>query len=202
MLGSFIHPKPNGSSRALVMQVFTTEYKAPIEPLHGLQVSRAGESLNLVADTDQTGRSPPPKITLPSIMCNGTGSALTPDSASDPISDASSDLNLNSMTASTFISNVCVTTHANIYFDGICVSHTITLADGTRKSVGVILPATLRFNTGAAEVMECVAGWCDYKLAGSQAWVKSSAGQSFNVPANSSFEIRALEPYHYVCHFA
>ena len=86
---------------------------------------------------------------------------------------------------------VTVATKANVYFDGKCVSHSITLADGTKKSVGVVLPATLTFNTGAPEIMECVAG----------AWVKSSAGEKFNVPGNSSFDIRVTEPYHYICHF-
>ena len=100
------------------------------------------------------------------------------------------------------IDAVRVTTKANVYFDGKCVSHSFTQADGTRKSVGVILPATLTFNTGAAEIMECVAGACEYKLAGSEAWVKSSAGESFSVPANSKFDIRCAEPYHYICHFA
>ncbi|MGV3572850.1 MAG: pyrimidine/purine nucleoside phosphorylase [Ramlibacter sp.] len=96
---------------------------------------------------------------------------------------------------------VSVTTRANVYFDGKCVSHGITLADGTKKSVGVILPATLTFNTGAAEIMECVAGGCEYKLAGSDEWKKSGPGDKFSVPANSSFEIRVAEAYHYVCHF-
>jgi len=99
-----------------------------------------------------------------------------------------------------FIS-VTVSTRANVYFDGKCVSHSITLADGTKKSVGVVLPASLTFNTGAPEIMECVAGSCEYKLKGSEAWVKSSAGERFNVPGNSSFEIRVTEPYHYICHF-
>ena len=99
------------------------------------------------------------------------------------------------------IAGVSLTTKANVYFDGKCVSHSFTLADGTKKSVGVILPATLTFNTGAPEIMECVAGACEYKLAGSNDWVKSSAGQKFNVPGNSSFEIRVTEAYHYICHF-
>ena len=96
---------------------------------------------------------------------------------------------------------VSVVKKANVYFDGKCVSHGITLADGTKKSVGVILPATLTFNTGAPEIMEGVAGACEYKLAGSDTWVKSGAGESFNVPGNSSFEIRVAESYHYICHF-
>jgi uncharacterized protein YaiE (UPF0345 family) len=99
------------------------------------------------------------------------------------------------------LSGVSVTTRANVYFDGKCVSHGVTLADGTKKSVGVILPAQLTFNTGAAETMECVAGSCEYKLAGTEQWVRSGAGERFSVPANSSFDIRVAQAYHYICHF-
>ena len=106
-----------------------------------------------------------------------------------------------STTPTTRIDGVSVTTTASVYFDGKCVSHGITFADGTKKSVGVILPATLTFNTGAPEIMECVAGSCEYKLAGTDAWVKSSAGEKFSVPGNAKFDIRVTEPYHYICHF-
>jgi uncharacterized protein YaiE (UPF0345 family) len=99
------------------------------------------------------------------------------------------------------LDGVTVTTQANVYFDGKCVSHGITLPDGTKKSVGVVLPATLTFNTGAPEIMECVGGSCEYKLAGSDQWIRSSAGERFSVPGNSKFEIRVTEPYHYICHF-
>jgi uncharacterized protein YaiE (UPF0345 family) len=99
------------------------------------------------------------------------------------------------------IPNITVTTQANVYFDGKCVSHGITYPDGTKKSVGVILPSSLTFNTGAPEIMECVAGSCNYKLAGSDVWVKSSAGEKFSVPGNSTFDIQVTEPYHYICHF-
>ena len=103
--------------------------------------------------------------------------------------------------STTHIDGVSVATQANVYFDGKCVSHTLTRADGTKVSVGVILPATLTFNTGAAEIMECVAGGCEYKLAGTSEWVKSGPGERFSVPANSSFDIRVSEAYHYICHF-
>jgi hypothetical protein len=81
------------------------------------------------------------------------------------------------------------------------VSHTIITADGTRKSVGVILPSKLRFETGAPEIMEIVAGRCRVQIAGAAAAVEYGAGQRFSVGANSHFEIEALEPVHYVCHF-
>jgi uncharacterized protein YaiE (UPF0345 family) len=95
-----------------------------------------------------------------------------------------------------------ITTRANVYFDGKCVSHSIELADGTKKSVGVILPATLTFNTGAPEVMETVAGACSVKLPGSTEWQRFGPGERFSVPGQASFEIRVEgEPYHYLCHF-
>ncbi len=97
---------------------------------------------------------------------------------------------------------VAVTKQANVYFDGKCVSHSITLADGSKKSLGVILPSTLSFNTGAPEIMETVAGACRVKLAGENEWNIYGAGESFKVPGNSSFDIEVSgEPYHYVCHF-
>ena len=95
---------------------------------------------------------------------------------------------------------VTVATQASVYFDGKCISHGITLADGTKKSVGVVLPATLTFNTGAPEIMECVAGGCEYKLKGTDTWLKSGPGDSFSIPGNASFDIRVTEPYHYICH--
>ena len=92
----------------------------------------------------------------------------------------------------------CVVNEGYDYLFG-CAS--IELADGTKKSVGVVLPATLTFNTGAPEIMECVAGGCEYKLAGSDEWKAAGPGDRFSVPGHSSFEIRVSEAYHYICHF-
>lgn len=96
---------------------------------------------------------------------------------------------------------VSVLKQANVYFDGKCVSHTVQLADGTKKSVGVILPAMLTFNTGVPEIMEGVAGSCRVRLKGQAEWKSYGAGESFSVPGDSSFDIEVSEPYHYVCHF-
>ncbi len=97
--------------------------------------------------------------------------------------------------------NATVRTRANVYFDGKCVSHSLDMADGSKKSVGVILPASLRFNTGAPERMELVDGECRVKLPGSAEWVVFRAGQSFDVPGQSAFDIEVTQTLHYVCHF-
>jgi uncharacterized protein YaiE (UPF0345 family) len=58
------------------------------------------------------------------------------------------------MTAATQFDQVSIVKRANVYFDGKCVSHTVLFADGSRKTLGVILPGTLNFGTDAPELME------------------------------------------------
>lgn len=95
---------------------------------------------------------------------------------------------------------VTVNKKANVFFDGKCVSHTVTLASGERKSVGVILPSALRFDLSTREVMEVVDGTAHVSINGAaeQAY---AAGQSWTVEAGGYFIIRAEAPVHYVCHF-
>ena len=100
------------------------------------------------------------------------------------------------------LSNVALNTKANVYFDGKCVSHSFSTASGEKKSVGVVLPATLTFGTAAAEIMECVAGSCRYRLQDSTEWQTANAGESFHIPAHSSFDIEVAEAFHYICHYA
>lgn len=97
--------------------------------------------------------------------------------------------------------NVTLDPKANIYFDGKCVSHTFYLADGTRKSAGVILPAVLTFGTDAPEVMEVHTGRCRVRISGSDSWAEYAAGDSFSVPGGTEFEIEVLQALGYVCHY-
>jgi uncharacterized protein YaiE (UPF0345 family) len=99
------------------------------------------------------------------------------------------------------IDNVNIVKKANVYFDGKCVSHTIYAPDGSRKTVGVILPSKLTFNTGEPELIEVTAGSCRVKLPGDKDWRTYHAGESFKVPGNGAFDIEALETLDYVCHF-
>jgi uncharacterized protein YaiE (UPF0345 family) len=103
--------------------------------------------------------------------------------------------------STTQIDGVSVNTQANVYFDGKCVSHGITCADGSRKSVGVVLASELTFGTQVPEIMECVAGGCEYRLAGTETWVPVAPGDAFKVDAHSSFDIRVKDAFHYICHY-
>lgn len=97
--------------------------------------------------------------------------------------------------------NVSVVKKANIYFDGNCVSHTVNFPDGTKKTVGVIFPSALTFNTGTPEIMELNGGKCRVRLKDEADWKIYESGQSFKVPGNSSFDIETIETVDYVCSF-
>ncbi|MFO1484522.1 MAG: pyrimidine/purine nucleoside phosphorylase [Verrucomicrobiaceae bacterium] len=98
--------------------------------------------------------------------------------------------------------NVTAVAKANVYFDGKVVSHSILFPDGSKKTLGLIYPGAFHFGTGKAERMEIVAGECVVKLDGSEAKSTYSAGQFFDVPANSGFDITVASGIcEYICSF-
>lgn len=84
---------------------------------------------------------------------------------------------------------VTVHTKANVYFNGRVLSHTVLLADGAKKTLGIIQPGSYHFGTGAPERMEIVAGACRVTLDGSSETRAYPAGTSFDVPGKSGFTI-------------
>ncbi|MEQ1674144.1 MAG: pyrimidine/purine nucleoside phosphorylase, partial [Candidatus Nitrotoga sp.] len=55
--------------------------------------------------------------------------------------------------------NVSVVKKSNIFFDGKCVSHSVLFPDGSRKTVGVIMPGSqLTFNVSTPELMQITYG--------------------------------------------
>ncbi len=97
---------------------------------------------------------------------------------------------------------VTVVAKANVYFEGKVVSHTLLLADGTRKSVGVIFPGKFHFGTDKAERMAITVGTCAVKVDGQAGVQRYAAGQQFEVPAKSGFDIEVSSGVcEYVCTF-
>lgn len=98
--------------------------------------------------------------------------------------------------------NVTALARANVYFDGKVVSHTILLAGGGKKTLGLIYAGKFHFGTGKAERMEITAGSCHVKLDGSGDTQSYAAGTHFDVAANSGFDIEVAEGIcEYVCSF-
>lgn len=106
------------------------------------------------------------------------------------------------MSAAKQFDHVSVVAKANVYFDGKVVSHTVLLAGGARKTIGLIYPGRFTFNTGAPEVMEIIAGACEVRLKGETVWKAHAAGSAFSVPANSAFDIQVADGLcEYICSF-
>ena len=98
--------------------------------------------------------------------------------------------------------DVTVLAKANVYFDGNVVSHTLLLADGTKKTLGLIRPGSYHFGTDAAERMEIVAVTCSVTLDGQTAVQAYAAGTHFDVPAKSGFTIAVPSGLcEYICSF-
>ena len=98
--------------------------------------------------------------------------------------------------------NVAVVCKANIYFEGRVISHTLTLADGSKKTLGLIHPGSFRFDTAVPERMEIIAGACRVKLPNREEWIGFEAGTWFDIPGRSSFEIAVDQGIaEYVCSF-
>ncbi len=95
--------------------------------------------------------------------------------------------------------NVTVIKEANIYFDGKVTSRTVEFDDGSIKSLGIMLPGEYTFGTGAPELMEIMGGRCEIKLQGDGDFREIQAGESFDVPGNSSFDIVVREITDYCC---
>lgn len=97
--------------------------------------------------------------------------------------------------------NVNVVKEANIYFDGGVTSRTIVFPDGSRKTLGIMMPGEYGFNTGAAELMEILSGELTVLLPGSDEWVAVKGGEAFEVPENSSFKMKVTAVTDYCCSF-
>ena len=75
----------------------------------------------------------------------------------------------------------------------------IFLDDGSRKTLGVMLPGKYEFNTDAEELMEITSGKLSLKLQNFQDWKLVEKGMDFSIPKNSSFKVEVLELVNYIC---
>jgi len=98
-------------------------------------------------------------------------------------------------------SNVTADKKANIYFDGKVTSRTLHFEDGSMKTLGIMLPGEYTFNTGDKEIMEIMSGEMDIQLPDSPEWITIVGPQSFDVPANSAFNLKVKTVSDYCCSF-
>jgi hypothetical protein len=97
--------------------------------------------------------------------------------------------------------NVTVIKKANIYSDGKVTSRTVLFADGSKKTLGIMLPGEYTFGTDAKELMEILAGDLTVLLPGETTWKTIRGGESFNVPANAKFSLKVTTVTDYCCSY-
>ena len=97
--------------------------------------------------------------------------------------------------------NVTVVKKANIYFDGKVTSRTVIFPDGSKKTLGVMLPGEYEFGTASKEIMEILAGDLAILLPGAKEWKTIKAGDSFEVPAQSKFRLKVNSITDYCCSY-
>ncbi|BAU29573.1 hypothetical protein DFP93_1346 [Aneurinibacillus soli] len=100
----------------------------------------------------------------------------------------------------TTFENVRIAKEANIYFDGKVTSRNVLFADGTKKTLGIMMPGEYEFSTSLKEEMDITAGKLEYKLNG-QDWQTIDGSGVFYVPANESFQLKVHTVVDYCCSY-
>lgn len=97
--------------------------------------------------------------------------------------------------------NVNVVKQANIYFDGKVTSRVINFSDGSRKTLGIMMPGDYEFGTAEKEIMEIIAGELEVLLPGEEHWKTIKGGEEFEVPADSKFKLQVKSVTDYCCSY-
>jgi uncharacterized protein YaiE (UPF0345 family) len=97
--------------------------------------------------------------------------------------------------------NVTIVKKANVYFDGKVTSRTVIFPDGSRKTLGIMFPGEYKFSTDEKEIMEIIFGDLEVLLTASKGWMSITSGQSFEVPAKSTFSLNVKSLTDYCCSY-
>ncbi|MGM0541496.1 MAG: pyrimidine/purine nucleoside phosphorylase [Pseudomonadota bacterium] len=97
--------------------------------------------------------------------------------------------------------NVTVLKEASVYFGGKVTSRTVMFADGSKKTLGIMMPGEYEFPTELAENMEMQSGDVEVLLPGETEWKAIPNGTSFDVAANSKFGIKVKHIADFCCSY-
>jgi uncharacterized protein YaiE (UPF0345 family) len=98
--------------------------------------------------------------------------------------------------------NVTVDLKANSYFDGKVTSRSLTFADGSIKTLGIMQVGEYEFGTSQKELMQITSGELQVKLPNSSVWRTFKGGDEFEVDANEKFQVRVKELTDYCCSYS
>jgi uncharacterized protein YaiE (UPF0345 family) len=97
--------------------------------------------------------------------------------------------------------NVSVVKKANVYFEGKVTSRTVLFENGTKVTLGIMLPGEYEFGTAQKEIMDIQAGELSVLLPGKDKWLEISEATQFEIPANASFKLKVKTVTDYICSY-
>lgn len=97
--------------------------------------------------------------------------------------------------------NVTIVKAANIYFEGKVTSRIVEFADGSKKTLGIMMPGEYEFGTDDNELMEILAGEMKVLLPGQSDWQTFTKGESFKVLKHSKFKLEIKQVVDYCCSY-
>ncbi len=97
--------------------------------------------------------------------------------------------------------DVTITKKANVYFDGKVTSRSVLFSDGSKKTLGIMLPGEYEFNTADKEIMEIISGDLEVLITDAEGWKTIKGGETFEVPAQSKFSLKVKSLTDYCCSF-
>jgi uncharacterized protein YaiE (UPF0345 family) len=97
--------------------------------------------------------------------------------------------------------NVSVIKKANVYFEGKVTSRAVLFEDGTKVTLGIMLPGEYDFGTAQKEIMDIQSGELSVLLPGNDQWLEITEPTKFEVPANSSFKLKVKSVTDYICSY-
>jgi purine/pyrimidine-nucleoside phosphorylase len=97
--------------------------------------------------------------------------------------------------------NVTIVKKANVYFDGKVTSRNVIFEDGSKKTLGIMLPGEYEFGTSENELMEVLGGEMEVMLPEAKQWITVKEGDSFKVPAQAEFQLKVKAITDYCCSY-
>ncbi len=96
--------------------------------------------------------------------------------------------------------NVTIAKAANILFEGHITSRSIEFEDGSKKTLGIMLPGEYELTTVHAQIMDIQRGKLELLLPASD-WEMYEGPVTFEIPANTRFKLRVHSLVDYCCSF-
>ncbi len=96
--------------------------------------------------------------------------------------------------------NISIAKQANILYDGNITSRSITFEDGSKKTLGIMLPGEYELNTVNKTVLEINTGAVNVMLP-AEDWVEYVAPAKIEIDQNSKYKLRVISLVDYCCSF-